>query len=434
MEFITMLNKNNLLNTWLWKWHVIAGLITLPFMLLLAITGTIYLFKDKINHQLYSDKYFANAVTQTEKSLPLSQQLAAAKAASAKPIIGVTLPTDDNQNTAFKVKGKGRASNELLVDPYTGETKGTLNQRETLMYDIRKLHGELLLDKPGTLIIELVASWFLVLIITGIYVWWPKSGSGAPGFFTIRFNQGKQRLLRDLHAVVSFWLSVFLLIILAGGMPWTDMFGSQLKWVQSKTDTGYPQHWLGHKGVDSSVIPTQTLQSLNLDQVANIAIKKHELQGAISILLPKSNSDTFKISNRSLFLDDQKVIYIDQYSGNVIKELSWNDVGILMDIRQVFMRLHQGEYGLANWVALLFIALLFILSTTAGLLSYLLRKPKGSWAIPRVPNSFKVDNILVGLILCLGLIFPMFGFSLIAIFVGGFLNKYINIKTLQKTN
>lgn len=412
-----MLKKNNLLNTWLWKWHVIAGLITLPFMLLLAITGTIYLFKDNVNHQLYADKYFATKVAQTEKRLLLSEQLAVAQAASTKPIAGVTLPAEEHQNTAFKIKGKGRASNELFVDPYTGETKGTLSQRETFMYDVRKLHGELLLNKPGTLVIELVASWFLVLIITGLYVWWPKSGSGASGFFTIRFNQGKQRLWRDLHAVVSFWLSVFLLIILAGGMPWTDMFGSQLKWVQSKTDTGYPAYWNGHKNVNSNPPRTLNTQSLTLDNVANIAKSDLMLKGNITILLPKSANDTYKISNRSLFLEDQKVVYLDQYTGQTIKALTWDDVGILMDIRQVFMRLHQGEYGLVNWIVLLTVAFSLILSTVAGLVSYCIRKPHGSWGIPRVPARFNVDAVLMLLIVILGIVFPMFGLSALAIII-----------------
>jgi len=39
------MKNNTKLRVWLWKWHVIAGLITLPFVLVLAITGAIYLFK-----------------------------------------------------------------------------------------------------------------------------------------------------------------------------------------------------------------------------------------------------------------------------------------------------------------------------------------------------------------------------------------------------
>ncbi|HBM59677.1 MAG TPA: hypothetical protein DD444_10840, partial [Citreicella sp.] len=33
----------------IWRWHFIAGLLILPFVLILAVTGAIYLFKDEIN-------------------------------------------------------------------------------------------------------------------------------------------------------------------------------------------------------------------------------------------------------------------------------------------------------------------------------------------------------------------------------------------------
>ncbi len=32
-----------------WRWHFIAGLIILPFLLIIAVTGAIYLFKDEFN-------------------------------------------------------------------------------------------------------------------------------------------------------------------------------------------------------------------------------------------------------------------------------------------------------------------------------------------------------------------------------------------------
>ena len=46
--------KNKKLNQWLWKWHFIAGIISLPFVLVLAITGGIYLFKDEVEIPLRS--------------------------------------------------------------------------------------------------------------------------------------------------------------------------------------------------------------------------------------------------------------------------------------------------------------------------------------------------------------------------------------------
>lgn len=407
------MNKNVQLNQWLWKWHVLAGLITLPFMLLLAVTGVIYLFKADYNQLVYQS---AMQITPANTArLNYNQQLLAAQQSVNKPIVGITLPSSPEQATKFKIKGQGRGTNDLYVNPYTGEVTGQVDRKQTLMYTVRKLHGEILLSKAGTLTVELVASWFVVLILTGLYVWWPKAGSGAAGFFTIRTNKGKRLFWRDLHAVTGFWLSLVMLTVLAGGMPWTDVFGTQLKWVQTQTDSGYPKNWQNSKGLTSSSTILDN-KALDLEQVVAIS-QDYKLSGVVSITLPLSSNGVYSITNRALWLEDQQVIHLDQFSGKIIQSYTWDDVGILMELRQVFMRLHQGEYGAANWWIMVLIGLAFIMATTAGLVSYLYRKKQGSWSIPQVPARFNVDKTLVVMIIALGALFPMFGGSLILLWL-----------------
>lgn len=414
------LTKNQSLHSWFWKWHVIAGLISLPFMFLLAVTGTIYLFKDNVNEIVYAETLQVQRTFESQ-TLPLTEQLYSAQQASDKPIASVTITNNPEQATEFKVLGKGRASNSIYIDPYTGDVTGSIAQPETLMHKIRKLHGELLLGKPGTLVIELVASWFIVLILTGLYLWWPPKGSGLAGFFTVRTHRGRRLFWRDIHVVVGFWLSAFMLIILAGGMPWTDVFGDQLKWVQKQTNSGYPTHWRNSKGIESQV-PTGNHSAQGIDAIAEIS-QQLGLPGKVTITLPQSPNDVYRVSNRSLYLEDQQVIHLDQYSGQVIKSLNWDDVGVLMDLRQIFMRLHQGEYGKVNWVILFVVALLFSLTTLAGLISYLLRKPAGRWGIPKTPARFQVDKLLLLGIIALGVVFPLFGISLVLLFLSGLIRR-----------
>ncbi|WP_426369052.1 PepSY domain-containing protein [Pseudocolwellia sp. HL-MZ7] len=90
----------NVLNQWLWKWHVIAGLLTLPFMLILALTGTVYLFKDNFNNLVYQDTKFIEQTTSSNK-LPLSTQLVAAQQSTQANIVGVILPTLAGEATVF---------------------------------------------------------------------------------------------------------------------------------------------------------------------------------------------------------------------------------------------------------------------------------------------------------------------------------------------
>lgn len=416
--------RRKALNLWLWRWHIIAGLICLPFMLLLTATGIAYMFKANLNDYLYGEtKYLASPATDAP-TMSYDAMLEAAKSATDHAIMEVYLPESEHQAVGFRVHAhKGDHSRHIIyVDPNSAKVTGAIVQRDTLMYKIRKLHGELLLGKFGTYTVELVASWFLVLLITGLYVWWPAKGKGMKGFFYIRIKEGKRTLFRDMHAVLGFWLSAFLLIILAGGMPWTDVFGSQLKWVQGMTNTGYPEHWQSsHKLSSAEAEHSPPLRFAEMVAVA----KAQSLEGATTIRLPQADTGVFSVKNRALLLRDQHVRHFDQYSGKLVVAKTWQDVGILMKLRQVFMRLHQGEYGLFNWIVLLIVATVFLVSTCAGLISYLQRKPAGRWGLPSPPESFKVQPIMVSAIILLGVLFPLFGISLVCIFVASALRSLI---------
>ena len=238
--------KSSNLNTWLWKWHIIAGLVCVPFMLLLAITCSVCLSKDIDNDNSYADARFVSHLN-NEKTVSYDEQLKTAVAHISdnqnEEIVSITIPERTDKATSFQRSGNGRAADLIYVNPYSNEVTGIYKQTDSLMYTVRKLHGELLLGGKGTLVVELVASWFVVMLISGLYVWWPSKGFSVRGFFLIRSDKGRRMMWRDVHAVIGFWVSIFMLAILAGGMPWTELFGDNLKWVQSKTNTGYPQYW-----------------------------------------------------------------------------------------------------------------------------------------------------------------------------------------------
>ena len=417
------MNKSKQLNQWFWKWHIIAGLVCMPVIALLCITGSIYLFKSNFNDYVYQDARFVSAPESAERA-SYSDQLNAAEAASDHHIMSVALPTSTERSTAFRQHAKAHSVNLIYINPYTNEVSGIYQQQQSLMQTVRKLHGELLLGLPGTLFVELVASWFIVLVLTGIYIWWPAKQFSIKGFFKVRRKQGRRIFWRDMHAVLAFWMSLFMLIILAGGMPWTEVFGDNLKWVQKQTNSGYPQHWRNAKGLKSDIQLASTNSTISLDRVVAIA-KDHDLLGEITIKLPQDDSGVYTISNRALWLDDQKVIHVDQYSGAIVKALNWTQVGILMELRQVFMRLHQGEYGKPSLIAVLLVALTFFVATVSSLTSYLIRRPKGEWGLPRAPESFKVGLPVVIIITLLAILFPIFGASVVLIILVSWLTTLI---------
>jgi len=92
------------------------------------------------------------------------------------------------------------------------------------------------------------------------------------------------------------------------------------------------------------------------------------------------------------------------------------------------MAFHQGQFGLWNRLLMLGIALLFAFVAIAGLVSYLERKESGKWGTPKTPESFKEGYGIIAIIIILGIVFPLFGSSVLVIALVEFLRKKYKIK------
>ncbi|MBL6447596.1 PepSY domain-containing protein [Fulvivirga sp. 29W222] len=399
------MNKNLPLHQWLWKWHFVAGIVSLPIVILLSATGVMYLFKDQYEKPLYEK---LQQIPAQEQHISYQQQWAIARKKAQKSPNFIILPESATQATEF-VSGRFSDKSSLFVNPVDGTVKGELIVKDTDMYIVRKLHGELLTGKYGTKVVELVASWMVVLILTGLYIWWPMNGWKLKGFFTIRTRGSRRIMYRDIHAVSGFWFSLLLLLVLAGGLPWTDVFGSNFKWVQEQTHTGYPKTWDG-RALSSKISGTP----LTLDDMVNTA-RRLDLKGEVSIHLPQSAGSVFSISNRTSELSAMRVAHFDQYSGKQLLAHTWSDIGPFMQARLWVMAFHQGEFGLWNWYLMLFVGFMLLVMSISAIYSYLLRKQKGQWNTPKVPAHFRVGSGIIVLVVLLGVVLPLFGTSVILI-------------------
>lgn len=407
------MRKNEKLNKWLWKWHFIAGLISLPFILIISITGVIYLFER--DYEAPRQKSIREVVV-SGAPLSFQEQWKIAKENAIKKPNALIIPEMETRASEF-VSGKFGHKTSVFIDPYKKVVSGSVIPKNSLMYKVRKLHGELLLGKFGTKIVELIASWMVVLIITGLFIWWPGRGWKVKGFFIPRTKVDKRTFFRDMHAITGFWISILLLTVLAGGLPWTDVFGESFKWFQKVTNTGYPATW-NARGLESG----EGHKSLPLDDMITIA-QALELPGEVSVEFPKGKKGVYSISNSTPDLDAQKKYHFDQYTGKQILKHDWEDVGVLMRARMWVMAFHQGQFGRWNWILMLLIGIALATMSVSALVSYLKRKQKGNWGVPSVPDQFKVGYGIIIILVILSIVFPLFGVSLLCILFVEYLRK-----------
>ncbi|MBT8767262.1 PepSY-associated TM helix domain-containing protein [Metapseudomonas boanensis] len=426
-----------------WRWHFYAGLFVIPFMIMLSVTGGIYLFKPQLDNLLYSDLM---SVQPGSQALSADQQLERLRQAYPHAAVSQYLPpTDVDRSAQFVATLDGRKQN-VFVDPYSGKILGVQDAENNLQAISRSLHGTLLIGTLGDRLIELAAGWAIVLVVSGLYLWWPR-GQAVRGVFWPRLASRGRLFWRDLHAVTGFWGSLLLLFMLLTGMTWTGYWGESfaavwnrfpaamwnevpksglqartlnsatdqtVAWAVENTPLPVSDPHAAHKGhVTQEDAPSASQVSLR--QVVDTARERGVLPG-YSITWPADATGVFTIA---VFANDPRndaTLHIDQYSGRVLADIRWKDYGIVARSVEMGVVLHEGKFfGLANQLLMFGVCLLILLSAASGLVMWWKRRPQGSLGVPPLRHDLPLWKTAVMIMIGLGIVFPLVGMSLLAV-------------------
>lgn len=226
-----MSNPSTGLYRTIWRWHFYAGLFVVPMVLLLSLTGAIYLFKPQV--EAFEERAWQGLPTAGSVS-PDAQVKAALAAYPGAQFHSYRLPRSEADAVLIHLglPGPGHAMRDVFVSPQ-GKVVGSLDPEWRIMQLAHDVHGQLLIGKPGSWIVELAASWAIVMVLSGLYLWWP-TGQGLAGVLWPRLSRGRKVLWRDLHAVTGFWVSGLAMVLLLTGLPWADVWGSAFKAVRTE--------------------------------------------------------------------------------------------------------------------------------------------------------------------------------------------------------
>ena len=428
-----------------WRWHFYAGLFVAPFMILLALTGIIYLFKPQLDPLLYD--HLIN-VSPGHHRLSADQQLQRVQTTYPQGHISQYLPALNPQRSGqFVIHNAGRELN-VFINPYSGEILGEQDAKLNLQAVARALHGELMIGTLGDRLVELAAGWGVVLVISGLYLWWPR-GQSAAGVLWPRVSRRGRVLWRDLHAVTGFWGAALLLFMLLSGMTWTGFWGKQyanlwnqfpaamwnnvpasdvearslntaarqtVSWAMENTPmpvSGAHAEHMNH-GAHSS---GPAAPGVSLQQVYETATAR-KVEPGYSITLPTTAEGVFTIA---VFADDPRndaTLHIDQYTGEVLTDVRWQHYGNVARATEMSVMLHEGKlFGTPNQIAILLVCLMILLSSVSGLVMWWKRRPQGRLGVPPLRHDLPTWKTGVVIMLALAIVFPLVGASLIAVWL-----------------
>lgn len=411
-----------------WRWHFYAGLLTLPFLILLALTGGLYLFRAELDGLIHRDLKQVDI----RSGAPAAPSALVANALAAIPGQAVKFvpPETPSASAEVTIRSADGARKVVYLDPYDGRVLGELPDKGTVMWVVRQIHSLAYFGPVANGAIEIAGGWAILLVLTGLYLWWPRGRGG--GVVSVRGDAGKRVFWRDLHAVTGAFVGLFIVFLAVTGMPWSVFWGDQVNRWANGHNFGYPAgvrvavpksdehlHDAGPTSwsLEQAQVPESVAQAaapIGLDA----AVAKFDALGLMrgyAVNLPSGPHGVYTGSVYPKDLSRQRVVHLDQYSGEPLLDMSYADYGPLGKALEWGINVHMGqEFGLANQLLMLAVCLSIILLAVSAAVMWWKRRPAGSLGVPPLPPHKATLYGVFAILAIGGVIFPLVGLSLLA--------------------
>jgi uncharacterized iron-regulated membrane protein len=314
---------NTVLYRTIWRWHFYAGLFCIPFMLTLAVSGSIYLFKPQIDARL--DRPYQNLEISGPRTGANQQINAALQSVPGARFLNYRLPENARQAVVIYVS-HGDQRILVYINPYTLKVLKTVADNDRFIQIVRTFHGELLAGNTGSVLVELAGCWAIVMMITGLYLWWPRSAKGLAGVFYPRLLQGSRIFWRDLHAVVGVWISGYILFLLISGLPWSLVWGGAFKELrQFNSAQPTQQNWVLSHHEEHAAPDSDELAAIDLSPELLSAATALNVAPPAELAVSKEQPDiwTLKSTHQNRMLRTEA--WLDGHSGEVLRVKSFAD-------------------------------------------------------------------------------------------------------------
>ncbi|MBE8713862.1 PepSY-associated TM helix domain-containing protein [Sphingobacterium hungaricum] len=314
------------ISDWLHLWLGLASGLVVVF---LGVTGCIFAFQKEISELIDPKAYFVEAPKHAQ-ALPLSVLTKKAEEAFGQGIkvgFSTTYP-DPNKTWEFGAYKEGNADAfwyfdavdyyvMAYVNPYTGEVTKSVDYKYEFFNVVKMLHWSFLINHPiGQQIIGWSTFIFVILMITGIIMWWPKNlnKSNTDKSFTIKWKAKFKRINYDLHNVLGFYSVLICMILALTGMVWAFTWFYDTVYVVASASTKEPTLFYAESD-------TATTKINNAYDLAFAEAKKL-FAHADRISMSPADGGTAVIYATGYQGDetywDYDVIQFDQYSGKLL--------------------------------------------------------------------------------------------------------------------
>ena len=359
------------------KIHLWLGLSSGLLVFVIAITGCIYAFQEEIQN-----------LTQPYRFVEHRKQ-PVLRPSELKDIAERELPGKKIHAVLYAKPGKAaqvifyNADPEyyylVYLNPYTGEVLKVKDAQAGFFPFILDGHFYLWLPPEiGQPIVATATLVFLVMLISGLFLWWPRNKKATKQRFSIRWNARWRRKNYDLHNVLGFYATWIAIILAATGLVWGFEWFAQ----------GYYKLAGGQKSLlyiepksDSTLVYASDVPAI--DRLYALMRSENPTAEVLEVHIPETLSSAIEISinpdDGTYWQADYR--YFDQYT---LKELSVDHIygksanaSVADDLMRMNYDIHTGAViGLSGKILAFFASLIVASLPITGFYIWWGRKQK----------------------------------------------------------
>lgn len=203
--------------------------LSVPFgiiVTLICFSGAMLIFEPEITRSVKSDVYYVTDVK--ESPLPMGELMETVKATlpDSISITGVTVFDDASRTYQVNLSKPRRTS--LFIDQYSGEITGkyerlgffsTMFKLHRWLLDSANPHGDGV--KVGKLLVGISTLVFVIALISGVIIWWPRARKNFKKSLSIPFSNGWKGFWKGLHVAGGMYALIFVLAMALTGLTWS---------------------------------------------------------------------------------------------------------------------------------------------------------------------------------------------------------------------
>ena len=355
--------------------HLWCGLALTLYVLLIAVSGSILVFKDELMPRPYGAHLSFDPQQCTPARLTAAMQAAAAAHQQMQPSLA-SCPTEARPFYAITLHPAQPGpppSLTVYVHPQTNETVGQLEEATSWIYLVEQFHLNLLMKKNGRFYNGIGAIVLLVLALSGMALWWPGVKHWRRAL-KVNLALSWKRINFDLHSAVGMWTIFFTLVWAVTGIyfTWESPFFRAINAISPITTAQYPEPALDRL---SQRVPPVSAASLNLTGVLAAAQQVSPRASLEGLFFGSGRNAMLTVYMARGHLGDYTrtdFLYFDQQTGKLLYQWRRGQNQTLGDwLLWLIVPLHCGtSFGMAGKVAWAALGLVLPLLVVTGFLIY----------------------------------------------------------------